>query len=265
MGLQDLIITRPQLKPPRIVIHGLHGIGKSTMGASANNPIFLPIEDGLGQVDVPHFPLIRFYDDFMSHLKLLEMEKHNYKTVVIDTVDWLETLIWDMVCGKQGVASIEDIGYAKGYIFALRYWEDVITRLNILRDKGMIILLLAHNEIKTFNAPDGDNYDRYQVKLHHKAASKLQEWADAVLFATYKVYVNKDSKKATKGKGVGTGERVVYTEERPAHKAKNRYSMPYEMPFEWEAIISAIRESRPPRTEQPEPEQPELEQKEVLL
>ena len=242
--LKNIVVTESTFTPPRIILYGLHGLGKSTLGSKAPSPIFLPTEDGLGEIDVPHFPLITAYDEFIDDLSMLVTEDHDYKACVVDTLDWLEQLIWKKVCEEQDppVESIEYIGYAKGYIFALKHWDKILRGLDALRKKGMIILLLAHNEIKTFSPPDGENYDRYQIKLHHKAANKLQEWADAVLFATYKVYVNKASPKAQKGKAIGSGERIIYTEERPAWKAKNRYSMPFEIPFTWESIIENIRQ-----------------------
>ena len=239
--LKDIVIEDQPMKPPRIILHGLSGMGKSTLGATTPLPIFLPTEDGLGEIKVARFPLIILYDDFMNYLNMLKEESHPYKTVVIDSLDWLELLVWDRVCATAGTKSIEDIGWSKGYVFALTFWDEILVKLDELRDQGMIILFLAHNEIKTFHPPDGEAYDRYQIKLHHKAQSKLTEWADCVLFATYKVYVQKDSPGDMKGKGVGSGERVIYTEERPAFKAKSRYKMPFEIPFSWEAILSYIK------------------------
>ena len=37
-----------------------------------------------------------------------------------------------------------------------------------------------------------------------------------------------------------SGERVIYTEERPAFHAKNRYGLDFEMPFDWKEIRNAI-------------------------
>ena len=37
--------------PPRIVMYGQEGIGKSSWSAKAPKPIFIPTEDGLGEID----------------------------------------------------------------------------------------------------------------------------------------------------------------------------------------------------------------------
>ena len=49
--------TSTVLRPPRVLIHGVAGIGKSTFAASADAPVFVLTEDGLGKLQVPHFPL----------------------------------------------------------------------------------------------------------------------------------------------------------------------------------------------------------------
>ena len=44
-------------------------------------------------------------------------EDHDYRTVVVDSLDWLERMIWDDVCGEFGVKYLEkaDGGYGKGF------------------------------------------------------------------------------------------------------------------------------------------------------
>src|SRR5690606_39867123 len=53
--------TSTALRPPRVLIHGVAGIGKSTFAASADAPVFVLTEDGLGKLQVPHFPLATGY------------------------------------------------------------------------------------------------------------------------------------------------------------------------------------------------------------
>ena len=40
------------LTPPRILIHGVAGVGKSTFAADADRPVFIMTEDGLGKLQV---------------------------------------------------------------------------------------------------------------------------------------------------------------------------------------------------------------------
>lgn len=249
--LKTLISTGLTPKPPRILLYSIEGIGKSTFGASAYKPIIIQTEDGLDEIDAPKFPKATSFEDVMASLRLLYTEEHDYKTVVIDTLDWLEPLIWQATCALHGQANIEAFGYGKGYSFAMDQWERLLKALDCLRnDKGMAIILIAHAEVRRFDSPDVEPYDRYQVKLHRSASAKIIEWADAVLFVNYQIFTEKTdvgfNKKVVRG--TGGQSRLMYTEERPAYKAKNRYGLPSELPFEkgeaWNTLVNAIKASR---------------------
>jgi hypothetical protein len=236
------ITTNNPAKAPRAVLYGTSGIGKTTFAASLPAPVFICVEDGLGRLAVDHFPLVNSFDELMSHIVELYQDEHSYQTVVIDSLDWLERLIWQRVAQDQGKGSIEEIGYAKGYIFALEYWGKFLSGLDALREaRGIMPILISHALIKKFNSPITDPYDRYQLKLHEKAEALIREWADLVLFATYKVTVRPaDEKKKTAARGVGGTERIMYTTERPGWLAKNRYNLPDELPFDSNALFEAM-------------------------
>ena len=106
----------------------------------------------------------------------------------------------------------------------------------------MQIIMLAHCDVKAYNDPSSEPYDRYTIKLHKGATAIVQEWADAVLFANYRTYVQATDKGFNQkvNKGIGTGERVLYTEERPSYYAKNRYQLPPELPFSYENFELAM-------------------------
>ena len=236
-------------KPPIIVVYGVHGVGKSTFAAQAPSPVFIQTEDGLGMLDCAHFPLAASFDDVICALAALYTEPHDFKTCVIDSVDWLEALIWAKACRDNGWASIEDAGYGKGYVAALNLWRQYIDGLNALRDdKGMTIVQIAHTDIKRFDSPEHDPYDRYTIKLHARAAALVQEHSDIVLFANYRISTVKADVGFNKkvSRAVGSGERVIHTTERPAFLAKNRYGLPDTLPLDWQAFAQAMPEAIQP-------------------
>ena len=239
MNLQDLIKTTRQSKPPRIVLHGIHGIGKSTWAAGAPAPIFIQTEDGLVAIDVPHFPVAKTLDEFFGYMDMLINQSHEYKTVVIDTADWLEKLIWKTVCDENKVTSIEKIGYGKGYVFAMEHWNHFFKGLDLLRDKGMAIVVLAHTEVRSYSPPDGESYDKYLIKLHKTASARLMEWSDVLLFAGFRVTINSDN-----GKVVNHSDRIIHTTNKPAWAAKTRYQLPDELDMQFSSLISAIKENK---------------------
>jgi hypothetical protein len=235
------ILHGKQPAPRRLLLYGVHGVGKSSFGASAPAAIFVQTEDGLGHLDCDKFPLSLSYRDVMKALEALYTEKHSYQTVVVDSLDWLERLIWTEVCQQRSVENIEDIGYGKGYVFALTFWREFIAGLDALRnDRDMAVILISHSRIERFENPETDSYDRYVPRLHKLASQIIQEWCDEVLFATYKVYTKQTEEgfNRKKTKGIGIGERVLYTSERPSHVAKNRLNLPDELPLDWKTYAS---------------------------
>jgi len=228
------------LAAPRIFLYGVEGIGKTTFASQAPKPIFICTEDGLGSLQVDHFPLATKASEVLDAIASLVNEQHDFGTVVLDSVDWLDNLIWAEV---EATHEAKDLAYGKGAMIVADKWREVLAGLNTLRnDKGMVVILIAHTQIKRFDSPEVEPFDRYQPKLQERSNAILREWADAVLFANYKTLIKKDDVgfNKTSNRGISTGERLLYTSERPAYMAKNRYSLPDSIPMSWESFAQAI-------------------------
>ena len=231
------------LKPPRMILFGTAGVGKTTFAASAPKPVVIMTEDGLGNIDVPHFPLAKTWAEVMEAFQALYTEDHAFETLIVDSLDWLEPLVWAEACRRNSWKSIEDPGYGKGYVAAAEIWREYLDAVNALRDdKGMAVIQIAHHDIKRFDSPETEPYDRFVIKLHKRASELVQEHADMILFANWRVSTVKTEagfgQKVTRGQG--RGERVLYTEERPAYVAKNRHGLPPELPLDWAAFTTAL-------------------------
>lgn len=241
-------------KPLRVLIYGVEGVGKSTFAASAPSPIFLGAEDGTSELDVARFPEPHTWPEMLEAITELTNGEHEYKTLVVDTLDWLEPMCWAHVCAtkrdKNGkpFKDIEDLGYGKGYNAALDMWRLLLSALDRLRAKrSMNVVLLAHSWIKGFKNPQGEDYDRYEMKLHAKASGLFREWSDAVLFAQHETYTHERDGRV---KGISTGARVVFTTRSAAYDAKNRHDLPEKLPLDWESFAEAIAAHRPASPEE---------------
>ena len=118
MAISLASLQKNSPKAPRVVIYGDAGTGKTTFGACAPSPVFLQTEDGLGNLAATAFPLATSFDDVMGALQSLYAEEHQFKTLVVDSLDWLEPLVWQQVCTTHKVARIEAMPYGKGYVEA---------------------------------------------------------------------------------------------------------------------------------------------------
>ena len=251
-ALLDQVQSGRCYAPRRVMLYGTPGVGKSTWGSQAPRSVFIQTEDGLSEVEGAKFPLATQYAQVIQALSELYSEEHDYQTVIVDTLDWLERLIWAEVCRKRGVESIEDVGYGKAYIFALTQWREVLDGLQALRnERGMAVILIAHCAIEKFQSPMADTYDRYVPRLHKHASAVVQEWCDEVLFATYRVTTKQvdegfDRKRT---RAIGQAERVVYTTEGPAHVAKHRLpGLPDELPLDYRAYAQFLSAQHAPET-----------------
>jgi len=239
------VVTGQQEFPDRVLLFGPEGCGKSTWAAGAPSPIFIAAEDGTAQLNVARFPRPDSWQDVLDALETLRVEKHEYKTIAIDTLDAIEPLLWAYICERDKQKSIEAYGYGRGYVAALDEWRVFLSLVERLRrEREMGIVMIAHSMIRTFKSPDTDDFDRYELKLNAKAGGLLKEWCDSVLFAHYETYASKDGNRA---KGISTGARIVSTQRTAAFDSKNHYSLPETLPLNYDDYVAA-KAARAPRS-----------------
>jgi hypothetical protein len=246
MNVLEQITEGKVIKPRKTMIYGDHGIGKSTFAATAPKPVFIQTEDGLNDIDCAKFPICREYSDVTTQLKGLIVGDHDYQTVAIDSLDWLETLVWADVCTENKVANIEKIGYGKGYILAVDKWKAVLQGLEILRGlRQMNVVLVAHAKVEKVPDPMNDDYRAYFPDLNKHASSLICEWCDEIFFACQEVYTKADGEQfgQSKRRAVSSGTRIMFTEQRPYRIAKNRLSLPEKLPLSYQAYADYINPS----------------------
>lgn len=250
MSLLDTITAGKSDLPPRIMLYGYEGVGKSTWAANAENPIFVQTEDGIRRISVPKFPLAKSYEDVMNYLYTLATEEHNFKTVVVDSLSMLEELIWKDVCKQFKVDNIEkaDGGFAKGYKHALNRWHDFLELLNNINTKrNMTIILLAHVGTQEVKDPENQSFDRTAPRLHKLAEGVVSQWCDAVLFAHKEIVVRQleEGFGSTRGVALDKGDdiRVIRTIGSAAVIAKNRYNLPKQLPLDYSVLMEEIKKA----------------------
>ena len=68
MSLLQKLTTGKTPSPPRILLYGDAGVGKSSFAATAPKPVILALEDGLDQVDCAKTPHIKDFGTFIGYL-----------------------------------------------------------------------------------------------------------------------------------------------------------------------------------------------------
>lgn len=217
------IIKGRQQRAWKGLIYGVPGIGKSSWCALAPNPVFMDIEDGIARIDGDKTPHLKNYSEFLDALRWAY--DSTYDTVVVDTIDYLENLIHSHLCQQNNWKNIETPGFGKGYAIAQEEWFKLMAIFDNFIAKGKNILLVGHDQIKSYVSPDQDAYDRYMIKLNQKSASAIVAKMDFVFFAQFETMLREDKNKDDRYRAVGTGKRVLRTSETPAWIAKNRFGL----------------------------------------
>lgn len=253
-------ITRgKRARAQKVVVYGPEGIGKSTFAAQFPEPLFIDTEGSTDNMDVSRLDKPTSYTMLKNQIAWVKANPTVCKTLVIDTIDWAESLVIADVCAQHGKKGIEDFGWGNGYTYTKEEMGRLLNQLGELVDLGINVVLTAHAQMRKFEQPDEmGSYDRWELKLGKKTSSQtaplVKEWADMVLFANYKTVVmtaDNGKKKATGGK------RVLYTQHHPAWDAKNRHGLPEEMPFDYAGIAHIFNQAQPQPTPQPQQTAPE--------
>lgn len=216
--------------PPVILLYGVDGVGKTSLAAEFPDPIYLATEGERPPSDVELATpgTIESFHELLDVFGELLTEEHDRKTVIIDSLDGLEPLVWRATCARLGVSSIEEPGYGRGYIEADSEWNEFLTACSALARAGMCVVMLAHPEIVRFDSPTSDPYSRYSVRLNKRANAIVREKVDVVAFMNYRVSIKEKEvgHKKTVSRAEGGKERQIHLNEGPGFVAKNRFSMP---------------------------------------
>jgi hypothetical protein len=235
-----------RLRAPKIVIYGPPKIGKTTFAVSAPASVGILTEDGIDAIEATAFPLAKTYEEVISAIHTLRNDAHEFKSVFVDSLDWLEPLIHQKICIDNKVPNIESIGYGKGYIIADDLWRQFFNELDTLRnERGMTIICIAHEQINKVRNPTlTEDYDAYSLKLNKRAVGIISEWADIIGFCAHDVLTRQvDSgfqQKETKA--ITTGQRKIHVNPHPAYVAGNRYGV-QDTNLSWDAFLAALTEA----------------------
>lgn len=228
--------------PSKVVLYGLPKSGKTTLSAQWPEPLFINIEGGLDYlaVQVNATPKLRDFAEVLGWLKhIYDAEKPLCKTIVLDSLDWAETLAQAALIKEHGAKSITDadvkaFAYHKGVADAASNTMKILSWLDAIHVKhGIDAVLIAHTQIKDVDLPNKDPFQRYEMKLSKPLAARCYEWADLVLFIDYEFVVSKDGKPSEP-------QRVLLTGGSASFVGGSRMSISKKLPLNYDAIKKEI-------------------------
>ena len=232
-----ITITKGKVKRAvRVILYGVAGVGKSTWASNIPDALFIDTESGTDSMDVARLPKPETWSELQEELDYIIQEKP-CQTLVIDTIDRIETLLINDTVSRDGKTSVEDYGYGKGYVIIQERWQkEFLFKLDRIIAVGINVVLIAHSVSRKIETPEETAFDHWELNLSRKVAPITKDWADMVLFCNFDLTVvdTSSNSNVTKRKAVGTAKRKIHCNQKPQFDAKNRYGLAdsYDMSFE---------------------------------
>ena len=237
MAINLKSLSKPTGQRPIIAtLFGEGGTGKTTVAAMFPKPVFIRTEDGTaslaGNDNVSLFPVATSTQDVFDAIEVLATEKHDFKTLVIDSITQLATLIEsEIVAADPKAKSINQAGggYGAGYGTAseihrqIRDWSG-----SLATETGMNVVFIGHADTEMMDLPDMDPYARYCVRMHKKSIPHYTDNVDLVGLIRLKTFTRGDGDKT---RAISTGERESLCFPQASSVTKNRFNITEPLSF----------------------------------
>lgn len=231
----------------RFAFYGVEGIGKSTLASRLPSPIFIDTEGSTDHMTVCRYPRPLDWDDLMAMVD--DASRLKIRTLVIDTLDWADTLCTRSLCREKKWGSIEDAGYGKGYVMLGEKFGELLAKLTAMADKGMNVGFCAHAQLRKVEKPEETGaYDHWELKCSKRVAPMVKEWCDLLLFLNYDSMVIHGNTPMEKNRITGN-KRVIYANHQPTFDAKNRFGLADKLPLDYESIKGVFEKEPAPEPE----------------
>ena len=183
------VIKQATPTAPKLMIYGLSGVGKSSLAAKLEKPLFLDFEGGLNYIDCQRTEQITDLDEFYADLvELYRTKEREFDTIVIDSVDWLVRKIVEKAAGIDKNNLTETLnrsngGYGNGkQVLENHIRTKLLPTLVALNKQGYGICLIAHAERKDMMDADGVDIERITPKIDVNTMNVFVEWVDNVFY-----------------------------------------------------------------------------------
>ena len=179
-----------------------------------------------------HIP-IDSWETFLKACNELAQGSHNFKTMVIDTIDNAFRLCSQYICEKHNVEHESDLPYGKGYALVQNEFYRVIHKLSML---PYGLYMVSHAVEKEFETRTG-KYVKTVPTIPDKIRKILLGMVDIILFCDIEVTKDNDGKPMVR--------RVMRTKPSKDYEAGDRTGrLPHLIDLDYGAFLVAYQGSK---------------------
>lgn len=237
---------RTDLRDLTVLVYGRNKIGKSTLCSQAEGALFLATEAGLNSIEVYQAPISNWEQMLAACAEIAE-GKHQFKTIIIDTVDLAYRYCADYICRKFKIEHESDLGYGKGFALVNNEFQRVLNRLAQL---PYGLFLVSHSQEREIETRTG-KIVRTVPTLPDKARKIVLGMVDIILYAD--VELGKDAESSQ------TVRRVLRTKPHANYEAGDRTGrLPEVIDLDFKAFLDAFNrggQDKPLKAPAPAPAQ----------
>jgi hypothetical protein len=208
------------------LIYGPSKIGKSTWCSYSDSALFLATEPGLNALEVYQISITK-WEELLIAARDIANGQHQFKTIIIDTIDNAYKFCSEYVCNKFKVEHESDLGYGKGWALVNNEFSRVMTKLAFL-PYGLIFV--SHSTERDIETRTG-KHTRIVPTLPDKARKFITGLVDLILYCDIDMLQQDD--------GSIVSSRVMYTKPNANYDAGDRTNLlPEKIPMDYKIFTS---------------------------
>lgn len=140
-------LKQKDITPRVFLLWGQSMSGKTYLARQFPNPVLFNTDGNAKKVDTPSVEL-KDFETFIKLLQEIEAGNHEFKTIIIDLVDDLKTMLELFVCEKHGVENLADVAFGKAFAEVNATWKKTMIRLSHLNYN---VIFISHIKEVTEN------------------------------------------------------------------------------------------------------------------
>ena len=221
------------------LFYGAPGIGKTTLASHFPKPYFLGTEDGTKAMTSWRSD-VSSWGDFVALSEALRTEKHDFRTVVVDTVDLLYPLCVKSVCDDLGVDHPSDAEWGKGWQTLSNRWTTGLNRLRTIKTvdgRSLCVVFVSHESSQEIRVKRGKRIEdtgRFHVSsaLSGKSRGILHSAVDFIV----RCEIDGDDERILRTQPASVGQYEIEAKGRGRENAQ----LPDVVPMNFGALLRAF-------------------------